>query len=123
MRRSSSMCVQSGGIESTMRWKSSASATDGTLPVPRLPTIDSVIVASDYELLTERAGLVDRSARGKLLLTGAEAAEFLQGQITNDVEALEPGTGCYAALLSHKGKIQADMRVLRGAGWTWLDSE
>ena len=42
-----------------------------------------------------------------------EAAEFLQGQVTNDVEALAPGEGCYAALLDHKGKLRADMRVLR----------
>jgi tRNA-modifying protein YgfZ len=82
-----------------------------------------VIVASDYELLVERVGLVDRSERGKLLLTGAEAAEFLQGQVTNDVEGLAPGEGCYAALLTHKGKMRGDMRVLRGEDWIWLDTE
>ena len=82
-----------------------------------------MIQAADYELLREAAGLVDRSARGKLRLTGAEAAEFLQGQVTNDVEALEPGRGCYAALLNHKGKLRADMRVLRGEDWIWLDTE
>ena len=69
------------------------------------------------------SGLVDRSARGKLLLTGSEAAEFLQGQVTNDVEALAPGTGCYALLLTHKGKVRADMRVLRGEDWILLDTE
>jgi folate-binding protein YgfZ len=82
-----------------------------------------VIVATDYERLRESAGLVDRSARGKLRLTGAEAAEYLQGQVTNDVEALQPGAGCYAALLTHKGKMVADMRILRGADWIWIDSE
>jgi folate-binding protein YgfZ len=66
---------------------------------------------------------VDRSERGKFLLTGGEVAEFLQGQLTNDVEALEPGRGQYAALLTHKGKIQADVRVLRSDGWFWLDCE
>jgi folate-binding protein YgfZ len=82
-----------------------------------------VIATTEYELLRESAGLVDRSARGKLRLTGSEAAEFLQGQVTNDVEALEPGTGCYAALLTHKGKMQADMRVLRGDDWLLIDCE
>lgn len=82
-----------------------------------------MIATTEYELLRESAGLVDRSARGKLRLTGAEAAEFLQGQVTNDVEALESGTGCYAALLTHKGKMQADMRVLRGDGWLLIDCE
>lgn len=72
-----------------------------------------VIAAADYELLRDAAGLVDRGARTVVELSGAEAAEFLQGQVTNDVEALEPGTGCYAALLDHKGKIRTDLRVLR----------
>jgi folate-binding protein YgfZ len=82
-----------------------------------------VLKAAEYELLRESAGLVDSSARGKLRLLGAEAVEFLQGQVTNDVEALEPGEGCYAALLSHKGKVQVDMRLLRGEDWIWLDTE
>jgi folate-binding protein YgfZ len=82
-----------------------------------------VIATTEYELLTGAAGLVDRSERGQLLLTGGEVAEFLQGQLTNDIEALEPGFGCYAALLTHKGKLQADARVLRGEDWFWLDTE
>jgi folate-binding protein YgfZ len=82
-----------------------------------------MIATTDYERLREAAGLVDRSYRGKLRLTGGEAAEYLQGQVTNDVEGLAPGEGCYAALLSHKGKMVADMRVLRGADFLWLDTE
>ena len=82
-----------------------------------------MIATTDYERLTDSAGLVDRSGRGKLLLTGAEAAEFLQGQVTNDVEGLSPGQGCYAALLTHKGKMRADMRVIRGPDWIRLDTE
>ena len=45
--------------------------------------------------------------------SGPEAADYLQGQLTNDVEALEPGEGCYSALLDRKGHMQGDMRVLR----------
>jgi len=82
-----------------------------------------VIATTEYERLREAVGLVDHSSRGKILLRGAEVAEFLQGQLTNDIEALAPGRGCYAALLSHKGKMRADLRVLRGADWVWLDSE
>jgi folate-binding protein YgfZ len=88
-----------------------------------VPTIESVIATTDYEHLTEDVGLVDRSSRGKLRLTGVEAADYLQGQVTNDVVALAPGTGCYAALLSHKGKMLADMRVLRGEDFLWVDTE
>jgi folate-binding protein YgfZ len=80
-----------------------------------------MIQATEHELLRDSVGLVDRSARGKLILRGAEAPDFLQGQVTNDVEGLAPGSGCYALLLTHKGKVRADMRILRGDGWLWLD--
>lgn len=71
-----------------------------------------MIATDDYEILSRAAGLVERPDRAVLELEGAEAAEFLQGQVTNDVEALDPGAGCYALLLDHKGKIRTDMRVL-----------
>jgi folate-binding protein YgfZ len=82
-----------------------------------------VIATTDYERLREAVGLVDRSARGKLWLTGSEALDYLQGQVTNDVAALAPRTGCYAALLNHKGKMLTDMRVLRGDDFVWIDTE
>lgn len=80
---------------------------------------------AQYRQLREECGLVDRSERGKLLVAGADAAEYLQGQLTNDTEALEPGDGSYAALLDRKGHMQSDLRVLRpGAGPDlWLDCE
>jgi folate-binding protein YgfZ len=74
-------------------------------------------------LLTEDVALVDRSERGKLALTGPDARSFLSGQVTNDVEALEPGSGCYAALLTNKGKMLADLRVIATDAELWLDTE
>ena len=82
-----------------------------------------MLATSDYERLRDGVGLVDRSGRGKLRLTGSEAADYLQGQVTNDVVALTPGSGCYAALLTHKGKMVADMRILRGEDFIWVDAE
>jgi len=77
-----------------------------------------------YRALKEVAGVLDRSGRAKLLVRGPDGAEFLQGQLTNDVEALEPEAGCYAALLDRKGHMQADMRVLRlSTGDLWLETE
>src|SRR3982750_3447372 len=68
--------------------------------------------------------LVDRSEMGKLALTGPDAKSFLNGQVTNDVEALEAGTGCYAVFLTHKGKMLGDMRALDGGdAGLWLDTE
>jgi tRNA-modifying protein YgfZ len=82
-----------------------------------------VIATGAYELVTESVGLLDRSARGTFLVRGGEAPDFLQGQVSNDVEGLSPGHGCYATILNHKGKLRADLRVLRGPDWFWLDTE
>ncbi len=68
-------------------------------------------------------GLLDRSERGKLAFTGAGAKTFLQGQVTNDVEGLAPGHGCYAALLSPKGKMIGDLRILDTGQQLLLDTE
>jgi folate-binding protein YgfZ len=74
--------------------------------------IDTTRLDAEYAALSERCGLVDRSERGKLALSGADAKTFLAGQVTNDTEALEPGAGCYAAFLTHKGKMLGDLRIL-----------
>jgi folate-binding protein YgfZ len=81
-----------------------------------------VIATSEYELVTESVGLLDRSERGMFVIRGSEAADFLQGQVSNDVE-LAAGQGCYATILNHKGKLRTDLRVLRGDDWFWLDTE
>ncbi len=85
----------------------------------------AVEIDAQYRQLREECGLLDRSERGKLVVSGPEAAEYLQGQLTNDTEAIEPGDGVYAALLDRKGHMQGDMRVLRpGEGpELWLDTE
>jgi tRNA-modifying protein YgfZ len=67
--------------------------------------------------------LIDRSERGKLALTGPEAKEFLHGQVTNDIEGLEAGQGCYAAFLTPKGKMLGDLRVLDVGDELLLDTE
>jgi tRNA-modifying protein YgfZ len=79
--------------------------------------------AAAYRALTEDAALVDRSERGKLALAGPEAKTFLNGQISNDVEALTGGTGLYATFLTPKGKLLGDLRVLDLGHELWLDTE
>ncbi len=77
----------------------------------------------EYRALTEGCGLIDRSERGKLALSGSGAKEFLSGQVTNDIEALVPGSGCYAAFLTPKGKMLGDLRVLDVGDELLLDTE
>jgi tRNA-modifying protein YgfZ len=78
------------------------------------PTNATALSASsaEYRALTRHCGLIDRSERGKLALIGPDAVEFLNGQITNELVSLHPGEGCYAAFLTHKGKMLGDLRVL-----------
>jgi folate-binding protein YgfZ len=79
--------------------------------------------ADALRAMTEACALVDRSERGKLALSGGEAKEFLHGQVSNDIEGLEPGTGCYAAFLTPKGKMLGDLRVLDTGDELLLDCE
>jgi folate-binding protein YgfZ len=72
-----------------------------------IPDIDA-----EYRQIREECALLQRE-RSVISVSGPDAGEFLQGQITNDAEGLDPGTGCFALLLDRKGHIQADMRVLR----------
>jgi folate-binding protein YgfZ len=79
------------------------------------PAKETGELAVQHRILAEGCGLLDRSERGKLALTGAGAVEFLNGQVTNELADLRTGEGRYAAFLTHKGKMLGDLRVL-GAG-------
>jgi folate-binding protein YgfZ len=68
--------------------------------------------SAEERALRESCGLLDRSDRGKLSLTGPSAVEFLNGQVTNELADLRPGEGRYAAFLTHKGKMLGDVRIL-----------
>ncbi len=57
------------------------------------------------------AGILYLNFRGRLCLTGADRIRFLHGQVTNDVKRLQAGEGCYAALVSAKGRIQSDLNL------------
>ena len=62
-----------------------------------------------YRALREGAGLVDRTSRGRIAVTGQDRADFLQGLLSNDVTALGEGEGCYAAYLTPQGRMIADL--------------
>jgi folate-binding protein YgfZ len=68
-------------------------------------------ILEQYRTLRRGAGLLDLSARSRLLITGADRKRFLHGQVTNDVNGLAVGQGCYAAIVSAKGKIESDVFI------------
>jgi folate-binding protein YgfZ len=70
-------------------------------------------ISAEYEALRRRAIVVNRNHRGRMRFVGPKAADVLTGLVTNDVSALVPGQGLYAAALTAKGKVVADIRILR----------
>jgi folate-binding protein YgfZ len=69
-------------------------------------------IMNPYEIAHQQAGLVDRSSRGTVQVTGADRTSFLQGLLTNDMTSLPRNRGCYAAWLTPQGRMITDMRVL-----------
>jgi tRNA-modifying protein YgfZ len=65
-----------------------------------------------HDLLRTDAVLVSQVDRGWVRATGAERASWLQGLLSNDIEALRAGHGCYAAWLTPQGRMFTDVVVL-----------
>jgi len=72
---------------------------------------DTSVTERAYHVLEHGAIVVDRSDRLRMRFSGAKAADALTGLVTNDVLALTTGHGQYAAALTPKGKIIADVRI------------
>ena len=80
-------------------------------------------IDAEYRQVREEAARVPLE-RAWIEVSGPDAAEYLQSQLTNDVEAIGEGEAAYAALLDRKGRIQADMRVTQtGATEFLIDTE
>ena len=56
--------------------------------------------------------MVPRAGRAVVRASGADRASWLQGLLSNDVEALARGRGCYAAWLTPQGRMISDAVVL-----------
>src|SRR5690242_5567611 len=66
---------------------------------------------SERRALAEQCGVLDLSFRSRVCLTGTDRVRFLHGQVTNDIKQLKPGSGCYAALVTAKGRMQSDLNI------------
>lgn len=67
----------------------------------------------EQQAVRERVGLIDLSYHGVIKAAGQEAAQFLQGLVTNDVKSLEAHKGMRAAFLTGHGKVRGLCRILR----------
>src|SRR5580765_1752746 len=75
-----------------------------------LPMVPGISLQG-YDAARQRAGLVDRAEFGYIVVSGKDRASYLQGLLTNDIAALQPGQGCYAAYLTAQGRMIADLWV------------
>src|SRR6266550_4105274 len=64
-----------------------------------------------YQAARQRAASIDRSSRGRIVVSGRDRASYLQGLLTNDIAALTAGTGCYTAYLTPQGRMISDLWV------------
>src|SRR5947199_6791848 len=64
-----------------------------------------------YQAARQRAASIDRSSRGRIVVSGRDRATYLQGLLTNDIPALKAGEGCYAAYLTPQGRMISDLWV------------
>ncbi len=78
---------------------------------------------AEHAALRTSAGVIDLSFRGRICLTGSDRQRFLNGQVTNNVKDLKTGQGCYAALVTAKGKMQSDLNIYCLADELLLDFE
>jgi folate-binding protein YgfZ len=80
-------------------------------------------VLAEHTALTQNVGVLDLSFRSRVCLTGNDRVRFLHGQVTNDINRLAVGSGCYAALVTAKARMQSDLNVYRLAEELLLDFE
>jgi folate-binding protein YgfZ len=78
-------------------------------------------ITEDYRQIVEGAAIGEVVATAQLAVAGNDRASFLQGLLTNDIQALKTGDGCYAAWLTPQGRMLTDMHVLESDGMILLD--
>src|SRR5678815_3131192 len=83
-------------------------------------SLDRISLKDDHAL-REGAGIGSVSVRAQIAVAGKDRASYLQGLLTNDIQALTAGTGCYAAWLTPQGRMLTDLHVLESGDLMLLD--
>jgi folate-binding protein YgfZ len=77
-------------------------------------------VVSDYDRLSNSAGLLELNEWSLLEICGHDRKNWLQGQVTNDVRTLNPGTSLSFCMCSNTGKLEAVVDAWEGPESLWL---
>ncbi|NOT26104.1 MAG: folate-binding protein YgfZ [Acidobacteria bacterium] len=78
-------------------------------------------ISDQYQALKNTGVIGAVSLRGAIGVSGRDRASYLQGLLTNDIPALTPGSGCYAAWLTAQGRMLTDMHVFESGEMILLD--
>ena len=78
-------------------------------------------LSEDYRAIHESAVVGALQPRRQIAVAGGDRATYLQGLLTNDITALQPGSGCYAAWLTPQGRMLTDLHVLESGELILLD--
>ena len=78
-------------------------------------------LSDDYRAIHDSAALGALQPRRQIAVAGSDRATYLQGLLTNDITALQAGSGCYAAWLTPQGRLLTDLHVLESGDLILLD--
>jgi len=78
-------------------------------------------ICEQYRALKERAAIGAIAPRKTIGVAGKDRAGYLQGLLTNDIQALTAGTGCYAAWLTPQGRMLTDLHIFESGDMMLLD--
>jgi tRNA-modifying protein YgfZ len=78
---------------------------------------------AEQRALALSAGLVDRSHRGVLRVTGQDRLSWLHSLTTQDLEHLPPGAAAEALILSPNGHVQHHLTLVDDGSAVWLHVE
>jgi folate-binding protein YgfZ len=76
----------------------------------------------EYRAVKENVGALDLCHLGKLRVSGRDRVRYLHNMLSNDIKGLGEEQGCYAALLTHQGRMEADVYAHAFAEELWLES-
>jgi len=68
-------------------------------------------IVEEYHAIRNDAGLSDWSTMGKFVIQGAQAKEFMQKMIVNDINRIKPGLALYSSMVNEEGGIFDDTVV------------
>src|SRR6266536_1441242 len=90
---------------------------------PRDGDRDAMSLSEEVQAIHENAGVVDRSDRGAVLVSGPDAWSYRQSIVSADLDAVGDGEGVHSLLLTPQGKLDVDFRLLRVGDEAWLDCD